>query len=100
MWAFVHNCAFYNITFVNLYVPVEQYYSIASSALEVFFKNDMRYINSRFTYLLTFPTQLFPAKLGGFETLCVGNFGSCDFLDNFQTYEWILAGNSASVSLN
>jgi len=24
------------------------------SALEVFFKNDMRYINSRFTYLLTY----------------------------------------------
>jgi len=25
-----------------------------TSALEVFFKNDMRYINSRFTYLLTY----------------------------------------------
>jgi len=30
-----------------------------TSALEVFFKNDMRYINSRFTYLLTY-FNIFP----------------------------------------
>jgi len=42
------------------------------SALEVFFKNDMRYINSRFTYLLTYLPHL---HLTATVTLSVRHLG-------------------------
>jgi len=53
----LQNCRpnYHRLTCIDTYsTRVDVCFNVSFSALEVFFKNDMRYINSRFTYLLTY----------------------------------------------
>jgi len=53
-WATMYICTCIPVSRLTLQLCLASFMPGIISALEVFFKNDMRYINSRFTYLLTY----------------------------------------------